>query len=259
MKLVLFFVLAASAYGQLRDIPYLPTNKKHMLDVYVPEGRKKFPVIFFVHGGAWRMGDRSKYQELGEHFSREGIGVVIPSYRLAPVYRHPAQIEDVAAAFAWTVRNIKSYGGDASRIYVVGHSAGGHLASLLALDEKYLKAVKLSRKNIAGVVSMSGVYSISKLEWNFGTDDEERRDASPIAHVAKGAPPFLVMYSQWDIVSLGSQARQFHQALLDAGDRSELVRLPKKNHNSEVWSILKDGDPGERAILGFIDQKMSRR
>ena len=106
LRVALLMAFAAAACGQTRDIPYLPMNGKQKLDLYLPEGKQNFPILFFVHGGAWRLGDRSNYRKLGEHFSRQGIGVVIPSYRLAPIYRHPAQVEDVAAAFAWTVTTL---------------------------------------------------------------------------------------------------------------------------------------------------------
>ena len=137
---------------------------KHKLDLYLPQGKTNFPVLLFVHGGSWRTGDRAIYKALGERFARAGIGVAIPSYRLMPQNPHPAQIEDVAAAFAWVYRNAAQLGGDASRIYASGHSAGAHLVSLLALDEKYLKKFDLDRKSIAGVIAMSGVYNVGNLE-----------------------------------------------------------------------------------------------
>jgi acetyl esterase/lipase len=252
MLLTLLLSLASIAHGEIRDIPYLPDNGKQKLDLYLPEGKTNFPVMVFIHGGAWRIGDRSMYRKIGEHFSQEGIGVVIPSYRLAPLYRHPAQIEDVAAAFAWTVRNIASRGGDVSRIYLVGHSSGGHLASLLALDGSYLAAFGLSPRNIAGVVSMSGVYSIGQLEWNFGPSAKARKAASPLEHVQPGAPPFLIMYCQWDYLTLAGQAKQFHKALLKAGVKCELLRLPGKNHINEVYAIAKENDLGEKAIVRFL-------
>ena len=122
---------------------------KHKLDLYLPRDKKNFPVLVFVHGGSWRTGDRSLYKALGDRLARAGIGVAIPSYRLMPQNPHPAQIEDVAAAFAWVVRNIAQRGGDTSRIYLSGHSAGAHLAALLALDEKYLQKFDLPRTRFA--------------------------------------------------------------------------------------------------------------
>ena len=252
MRFALLFGIAAIARGEIRDIAYSHDHGKQKLDLYLPEGRTNFPVMVFIHGGAWRIGDRSFYRKVGVHFSREGIGVVIPSYRLAPIYRHPAQIEDVAAAFAWTVRNIAIHGGDVSRIYLVGHSAGGHLASLLALDDRYLAAQGISRNKIAGVVSMSGVYSIGRLEWNFGTTAQARRNASPLDHVKAGAPPFLIMYCQWDYITLAGQAKKFHKALMKAGVKSEMIRLLGKNHVNEVYAITKGDDRGEKAILRFV-------
>ncbi len=252
MQLALLIGLAAIAHGEIRDIPYLPDNGKQKLDLYLPAGKMNFPVMIFLHGGAWRIGDRSMYRKIGEHFSRQGIGVVIPSFRLAPLHRHPAQIEDVAAAFAWTVRNIASHGGDASRIYIVGHSSGGHLASLLALDGRYLAALGLSPRKIAGVVSMSGVYSISRFEWHFGRTGRARKEASPLEHVKAGAPPFLIMYCQWDYVTLAGQAKKFYKALLKAGVKSELLRLPGKNHINEVFAIAKEDDRGAKAIARFV-------
>lgn len=252
MRLALILCFAAIVRGEIGDIPYLPDHGKQKLDLYLPEGKSNFPVMVFLHGGGWRIGDRSMYRKIGEHFSRAGIGVVIPSYRLAPLHRHPAQVEDAAAAFAWTVRNIANHGGDVSRIYLVGHSSGGHLASLLALDATYLAADGLSRRSIAGVVSMSGVYSISRFEWNFGTTKQARKAASPMEYVKAGAPPFLVMYCQWDYITLAGQAKKFHKSLVKAGVRSELIRLPGKNHINEVYSIAKENDRGEKAILRFV-------
>ena len=76
--------------------------KKHKLDVYTPKGLKDFPVVFFIHGGTWSSGDRKMYGNMGQMFARQGIGVVVISYRLSPAVTHPAHIEDVARAFAWT-------------------------------------------------------------------------------------------------------------------------------------------------------------
>jgi acetyl esterase/lipase len=192
------------------------------LDLYLPEGRTNFPVIVFVHGGAWRIGGRSFYRKVGEHISRAGIGVVIPSYRLAPLYRHPAQIEDVAETFR-------------ASIWWGIHRADIWLHCLRAMTGN-------SRRNIAGGVSMSGVCSINRLEWNFGTTAQARKSASPL----------LIMYCQWDYITLAGQAKKFHKALTKAGVKSELIRLPGKNHFNEVDAITKGDDRGEKAIVRFV-------
>ena len=148
---------------------------KHKLDLYLPTDKTKFPVLFFVHGGSWRSGDRSLYGALGNRFAKLGTGVVIPSYRLMPKNPHPAQVEDVAAAFAWTVKHIAEYGGDPSQIFVAGHSAGGHLVSLLALDPKYLAKYDLTPKMMRGVMALSGVYDMRSMA-AFGADEAARRN-----------------------------------------------------------------------------------
>ena len=129
---------------------------KHKLDLFLPKGAKDFPVLFFIHGGAWTSGDRKLYGALGHVFARNGIATVVISYRLSPAVQHPAHIEDVARAFAWTHKHIAEYGGRADRIFVTGQSAGGHLAALLATHEQYLQAHHLSLKNICGAIPISG-------------------------------------------------------------------------------------------------------
>jgi acetyl esterase/lipase len=142
----------------------------HRLDLYLPEGKKDFPVLVLVHGGAWMLGDRSFFgwgEDLGRHFAGRGIGVVMPSYRLSPAVKHPEHVKDVARVVAWTVRHIGCYGGDPAELFLCGHSAGGHLVSLLATDPSYLKAEGLSPAALRGVISVSGVYRIPAIDLDF--------------------------------------------------------------------------------------------
>jgi acetyl esterase/lipase len=223
---------------------------KHKLDLYLPKGKTNFPILFFVHGGSWRTGDRSLYPALGNRFAREGIAVAIPSYRLMPANPHPAQIEDVAAAFAWVYRNAAQIGGDRNRIYVSGHSAGGHLASLLALDPRYLKKYGIPPNAIRGAISMSGVYDVT--ETPAFVFDGDKRDASPLSFVQSSAPPFLIAYCQWDYWGLPKQARDFEAALKRNFDSARLVYIPGETHISEIVSAARDDSPLTRAILSFI-------
>lgn len=228
---------------------------KHMLDLYATKEKKSAPVFVFIHGGAWKSGDRSQYPAIGNHFAKQGILTVVPSYRLAPKYPHPAQIEDVAASFAWVVRHIAEYGGDTNRLYVGGHSAGGHLAALLTLDPHHLEKHLISSKAIRGTIALSGVYNFTEGDGQpsvFGKDPQIRREASPLFHVKTGAPPFLVSYCQWDYPTLPAQAREFHAALEKANIPSVILFVPRESHISEMVNVPKDNDPTAAAILRFI-------
>ncbi|GEM_PF-214474 len=228
---------------------------KHQLDIYIPRGAERAPVFFFIHGGAWKSGDRSQYPAVANRFAKEGIITVVPSYRLAPKHPHPAQIEDVAAAFAWVARHIAEFHGDPRQIYVGGHSAGGHLAALLTLNESYLKKHGLARSDIRGAIALSGVYNLA---WGdtassvFGSQLATRREASPFFYVSTPAPPFLVSYCQWDYLTLPAQARQFYGALRKSGIEAELVYVPGESHISEMVHVPKPNDPTALAIVKFI-------
>jgi acetyl esterase/lipase len=247
-----------SSVEAVNDIEYAagaPEDaEKHRLDIYRPRGASRRPVLFFLHGGAWVRGDRKQYPFLGSHFAKAGYVVVVPSYRLAPTHPHPAQIEDAAAAFAWTVRHVAEHGGDPTRIVVAGHSAGGHLAALLASDPKWLGAHGLDARAIRGVISISGVPDVTGDAGArvFGNDPALRREASPLHHVRGGLPPFLVAYCQWDYLTLPQQARRFHQALGQAGTRSRLFYVESENHISEITGIVKPGSALSAAILEFL-------
>lgn len=242
-----------------KDITYLEGAEedagKHKLDIYAPKDKSNSPVLFFVHGGAWRTGDRSQYPPLGNRYAKAGYVTVVPSYRLAPKNPHPAQIEDVAAAFAWTVKHVAESGGNTNRIYIAGHSAGGHLVALLSLDEHYLAVHQLSSKSIRGVLTWSGVYDLTSgesLEKTFGKDPQFRRDASPISFVRSNTPPFMVTYCQWDYYSLPAQAKNFHHALKNAGVKTELVYIPAQSHLSEMLNIKNEKDLTVAAALRFM-------
>jgi acetyl esterase/lipase len=133
------------------------------LDLFLPKGKKDFPVVILVHGGAWVMGDNrccGLQSSVGEFLASQGIGAVLPNYRLSPGVRHPEHVQDLARAVAWVKAHIADYGGRPDRLFLAGHSAGGHLVALLATDEQYLKAEGLSTADLRGVIALSGVYRI---------------------------------------------------------------------------------------------------
>jgi len=250
---------------KILDVPYYQgadaDPAKHKLDLYLPKDCQDFPVIFFVHGGAWRHGDKSGflgfYGQLASSWARHGLGVVVPNYRLSPSVVHPEHIKDVARAFAWTHANIGKYGGRADQIFVSGHSAGGHLVALLATDESYLKAQGLSLKAIRGAIPMSGVYRIEAdghmYDTMFGEDPKTRRDASPVCRACSDAPPFLIIYADHDLAMCSKQfAEEFCTALKEHKGNVKSLEVPDRNHVTLLLKAASDADPVNKAVRDFV-------
>jgi len=182
--------------------------------------------------------------------------VVITNYRLSPKVKHPAHVEDVAAAFAWAHKNIARHGGRADELFLCGHSAGGHLAALLATNESYLAAEKLSFTAVKGVLALSGVYSIlpGVLPAQFGDDPEVCQQASPLSNVKGKHPPFFIAYADKDMPFLGPMAEQMVKALKKAECPVELVKMKNRTHVTIIKDLgtNKEDDPLSQAMLGFI-------
>ena len=229
--------------------------KKHKLDIYTPKGLKDFPVVFFIHGGTWSSGDRKMYGNMGQMFASQGIGVVVISYRLSPAVTHPAHIEDVARAFAWTHANIAKYGGRADRIFVAGHSAGGHLTSLLAANPEYLKKHNLSSKNIRGIIPISGVYDIpaGMFPKIFPGTADALKPASPVKNLTAGGPPALVIYADQDYAGLDLLAKQYTAKLGELKTQATLELIKDRTHITIITKMMLSAkDATSTLALEFI-------
>jgi len=254
----------------LKDISYYEGPDadpvKHKLDLYLPKGKQAFPVLLFVHGGAWMSGDKNYffdvYGKVGKNFARQGIGTVVTNYRLTPKVQHPGHIQDVARAFAWTKRNISRHGGDPSQLFVCGHSAGGHLAALLATDPRYLEAVQCSLKDIRGAIPLSGVYNLppGKLFDNvFTADAETRKQAMPLTHVKGGHPPFLILYAESDFPLCDRMSEEFCTALKKCSCEARVERIKERDHLSIIAHVGNAGDPAVDLMVKFIHGKSSAK
>lgn len=115
-------------------------KRKHLLDVY-PSDQKGSDVLIFIHGGGWTGGSKDLYTKLGNNFSKKGITTVINNYRLAPDANFEEMALDCAAVVHWVFQNILKFNGNNKRIFIMGHSAGGHLAALISLNPEFLKSV----------------------------------------------------------------------------------------------------------------------
>lgn len=174
------------------DLSYGPHGPLNTLDVYRPDTNDKLPLVVFIHGGGWSEGDKGTHTRKGRFFAEQGFVYATINYRLSPRIVHPAHVEDVARAVAWLEGNAARFGIDAERIFLVGHSAGAHLAALVASQPRYLRAFGTSPSIIDGVVLLdgSGYHLPTRIPkargWSrkmylqaFGTDPEVWKDASP--------------------------------------------------------------------------------
>lgn len=194
----------AQGYTTVKDLLYKesPTDaysvERCKLDVYYPEGEKGFKTVVWFHGGGLVGGEKGIPALLKD----KGIAVVAPNYRLSPAVKHPAYIEDAAAAVAWTVKNIGRYGGSPQEIYIGGHSAGAYLTLMLCLDKSYLAAHGVDADMFRGYYPVSGqttthaqVLREQGLPDNIPTIDRY----APITHIRKDTPPIMLTAGQREL------------------------------------------------------------
>lgn len=186
---------AAASHRVGRGLRYGPAAR-HGIDIYAPRsGAGPWPVIYFVYGGAWNMGDRRYYEFAGRALAAAGYVVVIADYRLVPEVEYPLFLEDCAAGFAWTAEHVAQYGGDPQRIALMGHSAGAYNAVMLLLAERFLPAMGLA-SHVKAFVGLSGPYDFYPFDVAvsiraFGaTADPE--STQPVNLVRPGLPPMFL-------------------------------------------------------------------
>jgi acetyl esterase/lipase len=172
------------------------------LDVYRPAATVGAPVVVFLYGGRWQDGSRNDYAFVGRALASRGFVTVVPDYREYPEVRFPAFVEDAAQVVAWTRTHVTRLGGDARRLYLAGHSAGAHIAALLGTDARYLAAVGMEPRDLAGVVAIAGPHDFlpitdADLAEIFGPP-ERYADSQPVSFVDGDEPPFLLLHGKDD-------------------------------------------------------------
>lgn len=252
----------AYAVQTVKDVAYYDGpdqhKVKHKLDLYLPKGLKDFPVLFFVHGGAWVHGDKDMlglYGLFARAYARQGIGVVVTNYRLSPEVKHPEHVKDIARAFAWVHKNIARYGGRADCVFACGHSAGAHLVSLLAGDLTYLKAHGLTGAAVRGVIPISGPFILQDgwLPKVFGDEKGTGKRVSPISYARERMPPFLIFYADKDLVACDKPtAEAYCRAIKDKGNLAELVEVKNSDHFRIMFSAGTATDRVCESITKFI-------
>ena len=265
-RLGFFAANAPTAFGSFKrhaNIAYgsLPQQR---LDVYVPDkAAAPRPVVVFWHGGRWRFGDKTDYRFVGAALAESGYVTMVANYRHYPQVRMPGFMHDAALAALWAAAHASEFGGTPAHLYLMGHSAGAHLAALVALDPRYFAAAgDLAPPSIAGVIGLSGPYDFLPLlepdvQDMFGPP-EIYPQSQPINYVRADAPPMLLVHGLEDQTVKPKNSRNLAAALTAAGVPVTLQLYPKLSHADTVaalTALLRGRAPTLADIQAFIGRR----
>jgi acetyl esterase/lipase len=218
------------------DLAY-GTDQRQKLDVYAPRGAVNRPVVIFWYGGSWIEGSKANYRFVGTALANLGFVAVLPDYRLYPQVTFPGFDEDGARAVAWVEQHAAEFGGDPTRIVLMGHSAGGHTAAFLAFNHAFLERFGANPKHIVGLVGLSGTYVFvpdsDVLRAAFPPPFTEN-DWQPIRFVDARSPPTLLLHGLADREVLPQEAVELQEALEQAHVRVEMHMFPHRGHADTV-------------------------
>ncbi len=226
------------------------------LDLYLPPAGKNFATLVWFHGGALKAGSKDGSAAIARALAVDGIAVAAVNYRLSPKAIYPAYVEDSAAAAAWVRAHIAEHGGDPAKIFISGHSAGGYLALMLAMDTRWLKPHGLTPDSFAGYIPLSGQtmthYTVRE-EFGIGKLTIIANEAAPVHYCRKDTPPMLVLAADHDMAARSEENEYLVAVLKGAGNtRVTFRQIPDRNHGSIANDIPKPGDPVRKAIVDFI-------
>lgn len=259
-------LFARTPIQKAKNIQYISDGKiAHQLDIYYPKDRSKAKdVMVFIHGGSWNSGKKETYNFFGKGFAKENVVTVIINYRLTPEVQFDKMAEDCAAAVAWIHQNITSYGGDSNRIFLSGHSAGGHLAALIATNREYFEnlGIKMPVKGVLLIdafgldmdqyfreidPSSSGVYYPT-----FTTDPINWQRGTPLNFTERSQVPFVGFVGERTYPGIKLGTKRFKEKLKQEGRDMELYTIPKKKHKGMIVQFLFRGNVMYEYCMKFM-------
>jgi acetyl esterase/lipase len=267
----LFDSCAFRRIHRAKEITYLQATdslpEKH-LNVFSPRKGEAHPVMIFVHGGSWSSGHKEIYDFFGSRMARRKVVTVIIDYPLSPEYKVYSMEKAVVAAVNWTMGNIADYGGDPDQIFISGHSAGGHLAALVAMKSGLFEGGPPFRGailNDPGALDMdryleeNSETSGKKYLRTFTEDRNIWRDYTPQNYLGKMQVPLIIMEGGRTYPMITETVRNFRAAAEKQGIPLEYSYYPHKHHIPMMLQFFFTWTKGYRDVLGFIEKHSSQQ
>jgi acetyl esterase/lipase len=250
--------------------PADPTNKTDELQLNIfnsKEQNASKDVFVFLHGGGWSKGKKSTYTFLGKRIAKKGAVAVIVDYPLSPKADYSDMAFASAEAVKWIKENISNYGGNPEKIFISGHSAGGHLAALISVQDKYFDSVGI-KNPVKGVILIDA----AGLDMNqylteqekkgkkhylgaFTTDHNKWIDASPVYHVHKGVPPMLIYAGEKTYPNIKSSNEKFVSELTKNNVQLMYKVLKGKHHIPMIFQLYNTHNSMYKEIITFMKEQ----
>lgn len=271
MRILFLFLVTAMVASciskKIKNISYLQNDKKDAptLNVFVPKKKTDSvnKVMIFVHGGNWHAGNKGMYSFIGRNFAKKGVVTVLPSYTLSPDADYDTMTSQIATCIKWVKENIDKYDGDSSSIFLSGHSAGGHLIALAALNPKY----GIEKNTVSGIVSidaagldllnfLSKVPATDKNDYDatWTKDRETWKKASPVNFLSINSPPFLVYLGNKTYPAIKSSNIQFLKELNKFQPDVKPIMIDKK-HVGMITQYLFSSSPRYDEVIEFMNKQ----
>jgi acetyl esterase/lipase len=236
------------------------------LDVYAPPNARNAPVVVFFYGGSWKSGKRQWYRWVGEALAAQGIVTVVPDYRQWPKVRLDGFMHDGAEAVRWAHDHAGEFGGDTGHVFVMGHSAGGHIAALLATDARWLGAVGMKPRDLSGFIGLAGPYDFLPLTNDdfidmFGHTAEQQARSQPINFVEGDEPPALLLQGETDGTVKPSNALSLQRHYEARGEHVEVKLYPDTGHMGVLFGLGtgKHKAPVLKDVVTFVRKQSETR
>lgn len=222
----------------IRGVTY-GAHPRQIMDIYRPAAADaSLPMLTWFYGGAWQSGRRQDYRFVAATLARRGLLVAVPDYRLHPQVGYPAFLHDAADAVATLRLRAAAWGGDAARVILAGHSAGAHIAAMLALDRRWLG----TREGLLGAIGLAGPYDFLPIQ---GADIRavfagaaDLRETQPIHHADGGGPPLLLLHGARDRTCYPRNSLALATRVGAAGGAARAVLYPRTGHAGILLGLV---------------------